>query len=94
MANNLFISYDLNSPGQDYTNAIKEIQTLGKWAAVQKSLWYVISTLTAQQAAERVWAKMDSNDSLIVIDTTNNDAYSFNVEQKVVEHIRNNWNHQ
>ena len=29
MANNLFISYDLNSPGQDYSKVIEAIKGLG-----------------------------------------------------------------
>lgn len=37
MANNLFISYDLNSPRQDYEAVIEEIKHLGNWAKVQKS---------------------------------------------------------
>ncbi len=34
MANNIFISYDLKSPGQDYSKIISEIKTLGPWAKV------------------------------------------------------------
>ncbi|MEF2549723.1 hypothetical protein VQ045_21775 [Aurantimonas sp. E1-2-R+4] len=39
MANNLHISYDLNSPGQDYTPLIDKIKTLGPWAKIHKSFW-------------------------------------------------------
>jgi hypothetical protein len=91
MANNLFISYDLNSPGQDYSSVINEIKSLGSWAKVQKSHWYVNSALTAQQAVDRVGAKMDSNDSLIVIDATNNNVSWKNLSDNVASHIKNNW---
>ncbi|WP_299495447.1 hypothetical protein [uncultured Shewanella sp.] len=91
MANNLFISYDLNSPKQDYSSVIDEIKKLGSWAKVQKSHWYVNSSLTASEAVQRVWKKMDSNDSLIVIDATNNNASWQNLSDKVADHIKRNW---
>lgn len=91
MANNLFISYDLYSPGQDYSSAIEEIKSLGNWAKVHKSFWYVNSSLTAEQAAKRVWAKMDSNDSLIVVNATDNDAYWYNLSEEVSRHIQEQW---
>lgn len=85
------VSYDLNSPGQDYSKVIEEIQSLGSWAKVHKSFWYVRSELTAEQAAKKVWAKMDSNDSLMVTDTTGNNAYWFNINPEVAEFMRDNW---
>ncbi|MDF5663834.1 CRISPR-associated protein Cas2 [Vibrio parahaemolyticus] len=91
MANNLFISYDLYSPGQNYDDVIEEIKSLGSWAKVQKSFWYVNSTLSANQARERVWAKMDKNDSLIVIDATNNDAASNGLSAQVWNHLSGKW---
>ncbi|MEJ6080907.1 CRISPR-associated protein Cas2 [Vibrio sp. 1-Bac 57] len=91
MANNLFISYDLNSPGQDYQVVIDEIKSLGSWAKVQKSHWYVNSSFTASQALEKVWAKMDSNDSLIVVDATNNNASWQGLLKEVSDHILDQW---
>lgn len=91
MANNLFISYDLNSPNQDYGSVIKEIKTLGNWASVQKSVWYVNSTLTSKQAAEKIYSKMDSDDSLLVVDSVNNDAHWYNVSDEVAKHIQEHW---
>ncbi|MBP6518358.1 hypothetical protein [Shewanella sp.] len=91
MANNLFISYDLNSPNQDYSALIEEIKLLGDWATVQRSVWYVNSVLTAQQAAEKLRLKMDSNDSLIVINATSNEAYWYNLSDEVAKHIQKFW---
>lgn len=91
MANNLFISYDLNSPGQDYEKVINEIKSLGNWAKVQKSLWYVNSNFTADQARQKVWAKMDANDSLIVIDASNNSAAWNNLSDEVSSFIKDKW---
>jgi len=92
MSNNLFISYDLNSPNQDYNAIIEVIKSLGPWASVQKSLWYVKSDKSAEQVALIVREKMDANDSLIVMDTNNNDAYWYNVSEEVGKHIQEHWN--
>lgn len=94
MANNLFISYDLNSPGQGYDEVFNAIKSLGNWAKVQKSFWYVSSTYSAEQAAEIVWAKMDRNDSLIVIDASSNDASWYNLPREVSNYIQENWKHR
>nr|WP_288454407.1 CRISPR-associated protein Cas2 [uncultured Pseudomonas sp.] len=91
MSNNLFISYDLYSPGQNYTGIFELIKTFGPWAKVQKSLWYVNSNYAAEQAARILWGVMDANDSLIVVDATNNDAYWFNISLEVKEQIQRQW---
>ncbi|WP_140985843.1 hypothetical protein [Asticcacaulis tiandongensis] len=91
MANNLHISYDLYAPGQNYEKVIAEIKTLGGWAKIHKSYWYVNSTLTASQAVTRLWAVMDRNDSVYVVDATNNNASWQNVSDEVAEYIRKNW---
>jgi hypothetical protein len=89
--NNLIISYDLNSPGQDYARVIDKIQAVGSWAKIQKSLWYVNSSLKAESAAKAIWSVMDANDSLIVVDSTNNDAYWYGLSDEVGKHIQKNW---
>lgn len=89
--NNLFISYDLNAPGQRYDKVTEAIKALGDWAKVQKSFWYVKSAHSAQEAVRRVWAVMDPNDSLIVVDATNNTASWQNLDQKVAQYIQTAW---
>lgn len=91
MGNNLHISYDLNVPGQNYDAVIAKIKTLGAWAKIHKSFWYVNSHLTAQQAALEVWSVMDQSDTVYVADTTNNNASWFNLSDEVAEHIKQNW---
>ncbi|MGO4893179.1 hypothetical protein [Flavobacterium sp. W21_SRS_FM6] len=91
MSNNLFISYDLHVVGQNYTAVAEAIKSLGSWAKVQQSVWYVNSAFTAAQAAKKVWGHMDNNDSLIVVDATNNDASWYNLSDEVAQHIQRNW---
>ena len=89
--NNLFISYDLNQPGQNYERVIEAIKALGNWAKVQKSFWYVRSSLTASQALDRLKLVIDKNDSIIVVDATNNVAAWYGVSHEVGEYMRKQW---
>src|SRR5262245_53837897 len=89
--NNLFVTYDLNAPGQNYDKVEQAIKSLGSWAKVQYSFWYVKSGYNASQAAEIVRRAQDHNDSLIVVDATNNDAYWYNLKPEVSKFIQQNW---
>lgn len=89
--NNLFISYDLKSPGQNYERVIAAIKTLGSWAKVQYSLFYVKSAYSASEAVDIVRRAQDANDSVIVIDATNNNAAWQGIDPKVGEFIKQNW---
>ncbi|MBA0231985.1 hypothetical protein [Stenotrophomonas maltophilia] len=91
MANNLTVSYDLYSPGQDYSKITDAIKSLGSWAKVHKSVWYVNSSYTASQAVDMVWAAMDRNDSLFIVDATNNNAAWQNLNEKVSDHVKDQW---
>jgi len=91
MANNLFISYDLYAPHQNYEAVAKAIKELGSWAKVQKSFWYVRSEFTATSACEHVWRAMDQNDSLIGIDASNNQAAWKNLTPEVSTFVRDQW---
>lgn len=91
MSNNLHISYDLINPGQNYPAVIKSIQSLGKWAKIHKSFWYVRSNYTALQALEHIKRALDSNDTLYVVDSTNNDAWMYNVSTEAASFIETNW---
>lgn len=70
MANNLFIAYDLMSPGQNYDQVRDAIKSLGTWHQFQFSLFYVNTSLTSQDAYAVVIAAMDANDRLAVIDAS------------------------
>jgi hypothetical protein len=91
MANNLHISYDLNVPGQNYDAVIAKIKTLGNWAKIHKSYWYVKSALTARQAAEAVWSVMDSSDTVYVVNASDNTAWWLNISEEASEFISKKW---
>ena len=90
--NNIIISYDLFKQGQNYEALIAAIKGIsGSWAKVHKSVWYVKTPLTAVQVCDRLKAVIDSNDSLFVVDASNNNAAWFNLGDKVSKYLRQEW---
>ena len=89
--NNLCISYELNSPGQNYDRLVQAIKSLGSCVVVQSSFWYVSSKRSCGEAADIVWAAMDPSDSLIVVDATNMDATWYNLSPDVTKHLQDRW---
>lgn len=67
MVYNLFIAYDLMSPGQNYEVVRDRIKSLGPHWQFQFSLFYVQTDLTPEQAHAHILAAMDGNDRLAVI---------------------------
>lgn len=92
MPNNLHISYDLKNPGQTYNKVIDAIKKMGGWAKIQYSLWYVTTSLTAEQARNILRNVIDGNDSLYIVDATSNEAAWHNLSPEVSAFIHENWN--
>lgn len=89
--NNLFISYDLNSQGQNCEKLVEVIESLGSCVKVHRTFWYVSSRHSCGEAADRVWAAMDPNDSLMVVDVTNMDGIWYNSSPDVTKHLQDRW---
>lgn len=70
MSKNYFVSYDLNSPGQDYSRIKEGIAAACTWyIAVQKSFFYISSPCdTAQAVYNTIRAYADENDRLAVVE--------------------------
>lgn len=62
----LLVTYDLNSPGQNYQRLIQGIQSMGQWYHCLESTWLLRTSLSAEQVANRLRQQMDSNDRLLV----------------------------
>lgn len=67
MAYNLFVGYDLISPGQNYDTVQARIAELGPHFKFQYSLFYLHTDHTPQEVYGLVRAVMDQNDRLAVI---------------------------
>lgn len=92
MANNLFISYDLMNPGQNYEKVAAAIKSLGPASKLLLSLWYVKSNYTAEQARDVVAKAVDPNDKILVVDVTNKTAYPWNIDSAAWKIVLDNWN--
>ncbi|WP_256815572.1 hypothetical protein [Cytobacillus sp. Bac17] len=66
------ITYDLNSPGQDYNKLYEEIKSFGESNHNMESIWFVKTNLTPKTMNERLKAKMDKNDFLFISEVTKN----------------------
>lgn len=88
---NLFISYDLYKVGQDYTSLAQAIGTLGEAIKVQKSFWFVKSSKTSEEARELLNRSIDNNDSVMVIDTTDNSAAWVGLAPEASYFVSENW---
>lgn len=91
MGNNVHVSYDLNAPDKNYERVISKIKTLGAWAKIHKSFWYLDTQISAQKIAEAVWSVMDANDSLYVVDASTNTAYWYNIPADSSKFIQERW---
>lgn len=89
---NLFIAYDLMSPGQSYDQVRDAIKSLGQWHQFQYSLFYVSTVLSPQQAYDRVIMTMDRNDRLAVIDAAAGVVTGW--DQPPINEINAIWNYQ
>lgn len=69
-----FITYDLNSEGQNYEEVIQAIKdaSTGAWCTYWKSAYLIKTNLTVQQVSDKITPHLDSNDRLIVIEVKNN----------------------
>ena len=86
---NYFVSYDLIAPNKNYDAVIGAIKSFGKWAHVQKSLWYISTNHDAKHIAEYIRTLMDADDTLIVIKAE--DAYWFGMGKQASDYIQQQW---
>jgi hypothetical protein len=67
----LLISYDLNRPGQGYSDLHEAIKSLGtSWWHYLDSTWIVSTSLTPTQAFAKLQPTVDTNDSIFIVDIT------------------------
>ena len=60
------ISYDLNKPGQNYSELYKSIKNLGSWCHYLDSTWLIDSSLSAHKIQDILNSKIDKNDGLLI----------------------------
>ena len=83
------ISYDLKSPGRDYTTLYEAIKSFGVWWHYLESTWIIKTSQSVAQVSELIRQRLDANDYLIVVDITGRKCDGW-LPQKAWDWIRDN----
>lgn len=81
------ISYDLKSPGRDYTSLYESIKSFGIWWHYLGSTWIIKTSQSVSQVSELIRQRLDTNDYLIVVDITGRERDGW-LPQKAWDWIR------
>lgn len=63
------VSYDLDKPGQDYTDLIRTIEGLGGKKCLY-SEWFIATNLNSSQLFDKLSPFIDRNDRLLILGVT------------------------
>ena len=93
MANNLFIAYELFRPekGESHQRVREVIERLGAWAKIGTGMYYLHSDADAEYVGNKVWAALNMDDKLIVVNSTKNDARWYNIKPEVSDFLVKQW---
>lgn len=83
------ISYDLNKPGQHYTDLYDRIRSLGDWCHPVDSTWYVQSLKSALEITNHLLSVIDRNDSLIVSKVDLRETAFYNLAKEIEQWLGN-----
>jgi hypothetical protein len=72
--NTVLISYDLNQPGQDYSDLLTKLRSYGTYWHHLDSLWIIKANETAEVLRDVLKSYLDKNDELLVVNITGNPA--------------------
>lgn len=84
------VSYDLRTPGKDYTRLHDHLKSYGTWAKPLESFWLIKTDLSAQELRDKVVGYMDANDKVFVVSVGAREAAWKNLPQDVVSWIQKN----
>lgn len=71
MTNKYLITYDLNKPGQNYSELYSAIKQQGAWIHPLESVWFVKSAKSAVELRDTLKTHLDGSDQLFVSVVTN-----------------------
>jgi hypothetical protein len=91
MANNLFVTFDVQDASREASLILSAIEELGQAVRVFNNVWYVRTNLSAAEAARRVWDVMQPADQLMVIDTALDEVATFNLNDRCLRGMMKRW---
>jgi len=86
--NTILISYDLNSPGQNYDNLIKHIKGHYSWCKVLKSAWAVSTSKSTTTVRDECKSYLDANDDLFVVNITGAGWASSGLDSQITKWLK------
>lgn len=72
--NTIFVGYDLNKTGQDYSKLVKRLKEYGTWWHHLDSTWLIKTEQTAVEVRNVLAKLIDANDELLVMGVTGRSA--------------------
>ena len=61
------ISYDLRTPGRDYSSLVEAIKSYGTWWHQTQSVWLIVTNQSTTSIRDNLMKYIDNNDLLFVI---------------------------
>lgn len=83
------ISYDLNRPGQSYTELYEVLKQASTWWHYLESTWLISSPEPIDIWQKRIRAKIDENDTFLIVELSGSKPYSGWLAQKAWDWIKN-----
>lgn len=62
------VTYDLLSPGQDYSELHETLKSLGAYSKRFESFWLIDSSFSAPEIRDKIKLVVDANDKVLVIE--------------------------
>jgi hypothetical protein len=84
------VSYDLRTPGKNYSGLHKFLKSFGNWAKPLESVWLIHSDTSSEQVRNAIRQHIDANDRLFVVNVTNREAAWVNLPNDVSEWMKSN----
>lgn len=74
MKNTILVSYDLMAPGKDYDKLWDHLKSYPDYIKPLESVWLLKTALSAEEVRDKISLYTDSNDRLLVINVTKDEA--------------------
>lgn len=91
MPKNLHIMFLLKTPELNEDRVLEVVRSLGLWARITPSCWYVKSGFSADQARDVLVQTLGPDDSVYVMDASTNFAAWHNLDPPVADIIKAHW---
>lgn len=89
--NNLIIFWELVIPDRNQSAILATLRALGPATRIRSSVWHVKSSMSAQDVTTRLRNIVDRGDSVLVIDSTHDNAAWYNIDEKTSDSLQQQW---